>query len=272
MATPRRAVAFPATAPRFDLRAVLSSSQALYAFSILIGLLIWELTSRGVSHLVLAPPSAVFLRLAEGIASGVLPLALLHSLGALLVGYAIAIAIAVPLGFLMGRSEAAFTALDPVISSIYSLPPVAFIPFLIIWFGFYFPARVALIVLMSVFEMIVTISAGMRDVGPRLTDVARSFDAGRMTLFVKVILPASMPFIFTALRIGLVRSINAMITAELFFAAVNLGKLMKDDQHHFDSAGLLSIILMLSIFGLLAQEAFKIFEARMLPWHIRDAH
>ena len=68
------------------------------------------------------------------------------------------------------------------------------------------------------------------------------------------------------------RSINAMITAELFFAAVNLGKLMKDDQHHFDLAGLLSIILMLSIFGLIAQEAFKIFEARMLPWHIRDAH
>jgi hypothetical protein len=94
----------------------------------------------------------------------------------------------------------------------------------------------------------------------------RTADSG---LFRKVLLPASLPFLFTALRIGMARAVIAMITAELFFATVNLGKYMQAAQNRFDSAGLLAVLTILAVLGLLVQEGLKALEAHMLPWHVR---
>jgi len=123
--------------------------------------------------------------------------------------------------------------------------------------------------IMCVFDMLVTVAAGARNVPPNLIDVGRAFGADRKTVFRKVLLPASLPFLFTALRIGMVRAVIAMVTAELFFAAVNLGAYMQAAANRFDSAGLLAVLTILSVLGLLAQEGLKALEARLLPWHVR---
>jgi ABC-type nitrate/sulfonate/bicarbonate transport system permease component len=122
---------------------------------------------------------------------------------------------------------------------------------------------------MCVFDILVTVSAGARNVERNLIDVGRAFGAERWQLFRKVLLPASLPFLFTALRIGLVRAVIALITAELFFAAVNLGKYMQAAQNRFDSAGLLAVLTILAVVGLLAQEGLKALEGQLLPWHVR---
>jgi ABC-type nitrate/sulfonate/bicarbonate transport system permease component len=194
---------------------------------------------------------------------------LIHSLGALALGFLLAVAIALPLGLAIGRSPRLAAALDPVMTAIYAVPPVAMVPFLLIWFGLFFEARVALIFIMSFFEILVTVAAGGRNVDRALLDVGRSFGAGRRELFAYVVFPAALPFIFAGLRIGLVRGINGMITAELFFAAVNLGEIMKSAAQRFDTAGLLAIIVLLCLLGLLAQECIKHLEGRVLPWHVR---
>jgi NitT/TauT family transport system permease protein len=157
-----------------------------------------------------------------------------------------------------------------VVNALYAIPTVAFVPFLIIWFGLFFPGRTALVFLMCVFDMLVAVSAGARNVDPALINVGRSFGASRWQVFGKVLLPASLPFVFTALRIGLVRAVNAMITAELFFAAVNLGAYMQKAQNRFDSAGLLAVLTILCLLGLAVQEGIKALEARLLPWHVRQ--
>ncbi len=239
------------------------------AVSLLGGFLVWEFAAHGVSNAVFAPPSAVLVRLATDMASGTLPLALLGSLAHLAVGFALAVAVALPLGFAIGRSAKVAAMLDPVVSAIYAIPPVAMVPFLIIWFGLFFEARVALVFLMAFFEILVTVTAGARNVEPSLLAVGRSFGAGRVRLVTRVMLPASLPFVFTALRVGLVRGINAMITAELFLAAVNLGALMKHQAQRFDMAGLLSLVLLLCLLGLVAQEGLKFLESRLLPWHVQ---
>jgi len=226
--------------------------------------------ARELPRAVLAPPSAVAGRLFDGMRSGALPQAFLGALRHLALGYGLAIVVGVSVGFLMGRSAKAFHLLDPVVNAVYAIPPVAFVPFLVIWFGLFFQARVALVFLMCLFEVLITVSAGVRDVEPRLVDVGRSFGARRAALLVKVVFPAALPFLFTALRIGLVRAVNAMITAELFFAAVNLGGLMKDSASRFDTAGLLAVIVLVSGFGLVAQETLKAVEGRLLHW--RGAH
>jgi NitT/TauT family transport system permease protein len=247
-----------------------ASPWVLYPLSILGGLVVWEFLARHVSQAVLSPPSVVAVHLAADIVKGNLTLAFARALGPLFLGFALAFVVAIPVGFLMGRNEIAFQALDPLINAIYVIPPVAFVPFLIIWFGLFFPARVALVFLMCVFEMLVTVTAGVRDVNPEFVDVGRSFGAPWTALLGKVLFPATLPFLFTALRIGLVRGISAMITAELFFAAVNLGEIMKQSARNFDTAGLLGVIVVLSGFGLVAQEGLKALEARVLPWRIHQ--
>jgi ABC-type nitrate/sulfonate/bicarbonate transport system permease component len=241
----------------------------LYTFSLIAGLAIWEIYARTLPNIVLAPPSAVISSLVQGFFSGEIARALAGSLGALLLGYALAVIIGVPLGFLIGRSKRASEMAEPVMNAIYAIPPVAFVPFLIIWFGLFFQARIALIFLMAIFEIVVTVAAGAANLEPSLLNVGRSFGASRAKMLRSVVMPASLPFIFAGLRLGLVRAINGMITAELFFAAVNLGKIMKDAASRFDTAGLLAIILLLCLLGLLAQEGLKWLEGRLMPWYIR---
>lgn len=246
-----------------------ASALALTGLSLITGLVLWELAARDVSRVVFAPPSAVLVRLGADIVSGVLPLALRGSLTHLAVGFVLAVALALPLGFAIGRSARIAAMADPVLNAIYAIPPVAMVPFLILWFGLFFEARAALVFLMSFFEILVTVAAGARNVEPTLLAVGRSFGARRARLVTRVMLPASLPFVFAALRVGLARAINAMITAELFLAAVNLGALMKHSAQRFDTAGLLSVIVLLCLVGLVAQAGLKGLEARLLPWHVR---
>ena len=241
----------------------------LYGLSLLGGLIVWELIAAHFSKVVLSPPTTVARHLHAHTINLELPRLLWASLGHTFLGYGIAVAVAVPLGFLMGRSERVFAMFDPIVNALYSIPTIAFVPFFVIWFGLFFPARTALVVIMCIFDILVTVSAGARNVERNLIDVGRAFGAGRWDLFRKVLLPASLPFLFTALRIGMVRAVIAMITAELFFAAVNLGKYMQAAQNRFDSAGLLAVLTILAVVGLLAQEGLKALETRLLPWHFR---
>ena len=129
--------------------------RSVYLVSIVIGLIAWELFARGLPRIVLPPPSAVLVRLVEDLLDGKLTVALLNALPAMLVGSGLALAVGIPVGFALGRNRTVAEMFDPVINAIYAVPPVAFVPFLIIWFGLYFWARVALIFLMSVFEIII---------------------------------------------------------------------------------------------------------------------
>jgi ABC-type nitrate/sulfonate/bicarbonate transport system permease component len=245
------------------------NAPALALVSLATGLLLWEAAARDVQRVVFAPPSAVLTRLATDTLSGQLPIALLGSLAHLTIGYVLAVALALPLGFAIGRNAKVAAMADPVLNALYAVPPVATVPFILLWFGLFFEARVALVFLMSFFEILVTVAAGARNVDPSLIAAGRSFGARGARLVTRVMLPASLPFVFAALRVGLVRAINAMITAELFFAAVNLGALMKHSAQRFDTAGLLAVIVLLCLVGLAAQEGLKALEARLLPWHVR---
>ena len=242
----------------------------VYPLSFLFGLLVWELVASQLPNVVFASPSRVFIHIVNATISGVLPKAFLNSIRHMLLGLGLSLAVAIPLGFLMGRNETVFHMFDPVVNAIFSIPSITFVPFLIIWFGLFFEARVALVFVMSVFDVLVTVAAGARNIEPALINVGRSFAAGRKDMFFKVMIPASLPFMFTAVRIGTVRCINAMITAELFFAAVNLGQYMEDASAYFDAPAMLAVVFLLALFGLGAQEGIKWAETKLLPWHVRD--
>jgi ABC-type nitrate/sulfonate/bicarbonate transport system permease component len=243
----------------------------LFPVSIAGGLALWEMGSRLVPSSLLPPPSAVAMRLLELTADGSLPLALLSSLQHMVIGYLIAVALAVPIGILLGRSPSAATALEPVLNALYAIPPVAFVPFLIVWFGLYMEGRIALVVAMCFFEILINVHQGVKNIDRGLIETAVSFGSRGVPFYRMVILPASMPFIFTGLRVGMGRAVNAMITAELFFAAVNLGEMLKNTGNAFDTASMFAIIVTVSVFGLVCQEGVRQAERLALPWHHREA-
>ncbi|MXU66037.1 ABC transporter permease [Oceanomicrobium pacificus] len=255
---------------RIRMRDIFASSWLPYLASICAGLMLWQLISTQLPGVIFASPVAVADHLVGAFASGDLPARFANSLRHMILGLGLALLVAVPLGMLMGRSETAFHMCNPVLTALFAIPSVAFVPFLIIWFGVFFEARVALVFVMCVFDILITVTAGARNIEPRVIQAARSFGANRRTTFFSVLLPASYPFLMTALRIGTIRAVNGMITAELFFAAVNLGEYMEDASSVFDSAAMLSVVFCLSLFGLLAQELVKWAEARLLPWHVRS--
>lgn len=254
---------------RYLSRTIWNRPYVVYPLSFLFGAIVWELVARQLPGVIFAPPTAVLAHFIGATVSGELPSLFVNSLAHMTIGYVLGVAVAIPIGFWMGRSETAFHMFDPIVNALYSIPTIAFVPFLIVWFGLFLEGRAALVFVMVVFDVIVTVSAGARNIEPGYVNVARSFGASRRDLFFKVMIPASLPFVFTGLRIGIVRAVNGMITAELFFAAVNLGKYMIDAASAFDSAALLTVILLLALFGLALQEFILWLEPRLLPWHVR---
>lgn len=242
----------------------------IYFLSFAFGLLVWEIIASQLPAVIFASPSAVFGHLYEGFANGELPSRFAASLQHATLGLILALVVAIPLGFLMGRNETAFHMFDPVVNAFFSIPSIAFVPFLIIWFGVFFEGRVALVFVMCVFDILVTVAAGARNIEPRIINVARSFSASRWDTFRKVLMPASYPFLLTAVRIGTVRAVNAMITAELFFANVNLGEYLEDASADFNAPAMLAVVFLLAVFGLALQELIKWAEGWLLPWHVRD--
>lgn len=238
----------------------------LYSVSLIAGLLVWAAVAQGYSSFVLAPPWAVFARVWQLTLSLELPRALFGALQHMALGYVIACAIAFPIGLLMGRVRAVHDLLDPVVNLIYAVPSVAWAPFIMIWCGLYFEARVTLVVMMCTFDMIIVVSAGARDADPRLIAVGRAFGASAWQQVRLVLWPQSLPFLFAALRIGIVRAVNAMITAELFLAAVNLGAIMKQSAVRLDSAAVLGVLAVLSLLGLGLHELLLLIERRICIW------
>jgi ABC-type nitrate/sulfonate/bicarbonate transport system permease component len=255
---------------RTALQPLLNRPGWLYPLSFLFGLLVWQAVASQLPDVIFASPAAVLEHIVAGTLSGEFPLLFAQSLQHMLLGLALALVVAIPLGFLMGRNETAFQMFDPVVNAMFSIPSVAFVPFLVIWFGVFFEARVALVFVMCVFDILVTVSAGARNIEPKILQVANSFAVPRRYLFSKVLLPASLPFLVTAIRIGTVRAVNAMITAELFFATVSLGEYMEDASAVFDAPAMLSVVFLLALFGLACQEGIKWAEGRLLPWHVRE--
>lgn len=237
--------------------------------SVLVGVAIWQGIATQVSGLVLPSPVEVVMKLGDTAFLGRLLPAFGNFLFSLGVGFAISLAIAIPVGTLLGRSSVLSRMFEPTITAIYAIPPVAFVPFLVVWFGLFFEARVALVVLMTVFDMLIVIIAGARDVRSNLIDVGRSFGASRLERFRLIVFPALLPFLFAALRVGIARAINGMITAELFFAAVNLGKLIKRAGQNFDTATVFLIVVSVSILGLVCQTILTRLERRLLHWNIK---
>jgi NitT/TauT family transport system permease protein len=238
--------------------------------AIVIVLVGWELLGRQVNPLFMSYPSAIARAAVVLIANGELLTALQSSLQTLLIGFVSASIIGVLIGLFIGRYRSVDAATDWLVNALYATPLIAIIPLVILWFGLGDAAKLFIVTLLAVFPVLINTAAGVRNVPPALIDVSAAFAANERQVFTKIILPASLPFMMTGLRLGIGRAIIGMVAAEFFTAITGLGALIVKYGNQYDTASMFVPILVLMLLGVGLTAAVRTLEDRIAPWRARD--
>ena len=211
----------------------------------------WELGARSVESLLIP----TFLETVSAVArlayDDRLWSALLVSNQALVVGFVIALVLGVPLGLAMGRLRTVERVSNVYLNILLVSPLAAIIPLLIMSVGIGFASRVILIVLFAVLVMIVNARAGVRQIDPRLIEMARSFGATELDIWRRILLPGSIPAIMSGIRISIGRAVEGMVIVELLMVAVGLGGLILTFRGRFQGDLLFATIIYVIIEALL---------------------
>lgn len=234
----------------------------------LVGLIVlWWLVSLTQPEYFLPGPQPVFESLWEiAIVTGELWVALRLSILSLLIGGGMALFVGILLGVLMGAQRTVEHAFDLYVNGLYVAPVSALTPILIFWFGIDLAPRVATVFIFAVPEIIITCYQGAKHTPRTFVEVARAFGATDREIFWKVIIPHEIPFIITAIRLGLGRAIKGMVLAELVVSTTGLGDLISFYSHNFYTASLVAILLVLMLIGVLGTALVRHFEVAMAPW------
>lgn len=252
---------------RVAIRKGLISWERLAQLLIVVGLLVaWEIAGRRLGDFFLAPPSQLVDATRDVVASGELWRAFLDSLKSLLAGFGLCAAVGIGLGYLMGWYKPVAKVLDPFVSAAYVVPVAALVPVIIIWFGLGFTSRLLTVFLFSVFEVLVSTYTGVKNVDPMLIDVGRSFGAGRMHLFRRVVFFASLPYIFAGLRMGAARAIKGMVVAELLFAVTGLGGAIQTAANYYRTDKVFVYVIVIAIIGIAMSAGIQLLERLATPW------
>jgi ABC-type nitrate/sulfonate/bicarbonate transport system permease component len=230
----------------------------------------WEVLGRRVSPVFLSYPTAI---VKAGIAmalSGELTDALAMSLQTLVVGFLLASFTGVILGLLIGRYKFVDAATDWLINALYATPLVAIIPLVILWFGLGNEAKLFIVSILTVFPVLINTAAGVRNVPQALIDVSTAFAANERQVFMKIILPAAVPYMMTGLRLGIGRAIIGMVVAEFFTAITGLGAVIVKYGNQYDTASMFVPILVLMLLGVVLTYGVRRLEEMFAPWRNVD--
>ena len=185
------------------------------------------------------------------------------SLSEFAIGFALAIGIGVPLGLLLGRFPVLRYLLDPPIMAIYATPHLALLPIIVVWLGIGMQSKIAVAFVGGVIPILVNSMAGVRGVERSWVVAARSFCAGERDVFVKVILPASLPSVILGIRLGLSRAVLGVIVAEMYQSQAGVGNEIMRYGSEFRTDQLLFNVLLVSLFGFTATSAVRALEEKL---------
>ena len=188
------------------------------------------------------------------------------------VGFALAVIIAVPLGLWMGWVAGAFSTLNPLFQILRPISPIAWIPIAILWFGVGNASPIFLIFMSSVFPMVVQTTAGVHTIERRYLRAAENFGVSRRTLFLQVIIPATLPQIIVGMRIGLGVAWLVVVAAEMIALRSGLGYLIIDSRNAGNRYDLvIGGMVIIGLIGLMLDGAMRLLESlRIVRW--RYAH
>ncbi len=230
--------------------------------------LIWEYlgTSGLVNPLFISSPSKIFHAAIVMIQQGDIWNDLYVSGTEFVIGFVIAIVIGIPLGMILGWYKTAYYLLDPFVTAFNATPRIALTPLFIIWFGIGIWSKVALVFLGAIFPIILNTFSGVRTIDELLLRAAHSFGANDRKIFKTIVLPGSVPFILSGLRLGLGRALVGIVVGEMVAATAGIGYSMAVAGATFQTDKLFVGVLILTAFGVLFTEGLNRLEHRFDAW------
>jgi ABC-type nitrate/sulfonate/bicarbonate transport system permease component len=227
----------------------------------------WQLESEHVSQAVLAAPSSV--------ASATYHLTvvnhqifgpLLNSLELLLAGFALAVALGIPLGLAMGRFRWFENVTDPYVSFLYALPHVCFVPLMVVWLGFGFKFGLAYVTLSAIFAVIINTMQGVKSIDPEYIAAGRSFCASERTIMRTIIIPGATPFMVAGARLAFSVSWIGVIVSEVLSSQTGLGGMIDTFSNNYQTADMFVPVLFIAAISVIILQISTRYQQRLTPW------
>jgi NitT/TauT family transport system permease protein len=222
--------------------------------SLLLWALVWEIFGRSGASLVIPPLSNIFARIMEIVPTPSFMNALWITGRSFLLGNAIAVAVGVPLGIVMGRSMVADRILLPWVNMFLSAPLTALVPVIMVLFGLGEKTIVLTVVLFAVWIIVLDARAGVRGISPSLVEMARSFGAGPWQAFSRIYIWAALPEILSGVRLGMIRAVKGVVIGQLLVSIVGFGSLFELYSSRFLMEHFWALLFVLFLFAFTLNE------------------
>jgi len=204
-----------------------------------------------------------------GYAGGTLPQQVWFSARLVLAGFAVAAITGVPLGILMGMSRRAEAFINPAFLVIRPIPPLAWIPLAILWFGLGNGAKIFVIWFGAFVPALINTYTGVRSIDPGLIAAARVHGARSWHVLFEVVVPGALPLIFTGLRLALQASWTALVAAELVGAFYGLGRVLMTAARDIYPGMIAAAMICVALMGAGMTYLLGLAEAKATPWRYR---
>ena len=233
-------------------------------------LLIWEIgcTLFNVPEFVLPKPTVVLAALVQW--AGPIWFHASHTLITTVLGFAISVGAGVLIGIAVGSSRLAYRGFYPMLVGFNSIPKVAIVPVLVIWFGIGVVPAVLTAFLMSFFPIAVNVATGLATVEPEMEDVLRSLGAKPRDIILKVGLPRALPYFFASLKVAITLAFVGTVVSETLGANAGLGYMIALEGASFRMANVYAALLLLAFEGVLMYALFAWIEQYFTRWAFRS--
>ena len=245
------------------LRARLPGILALAGFILLWQLIIIVFDLRPI---LFPGPSLVWQAFVDAAADGSLVRESAFSLSAMAIGLVWALVVGIPLGLWIGMSPTTDLVTSPYLWAFFATPRLALAPLMILWLGFGLETKIWLVFLSAVIPLMLSCKDGVQTADSSLIAAARSFGAGRMALFAKVIAPSTLPFIASGIRNGISRGFVGLLVIELTVGSGGIGTEVMRSMRAFDTARMFAFALVLVVVALALISLSKRLESYASRW------
>lgn len=236
--------------------------------SLAAGIALWEVVGRNANPAFMVSLSETLVRLWEIYQSGQLMRQFAESASLFVCGFVLALVVGMPLGLLLARVRLLRVATEPYIMVLYATPMVALIPFILSLMGFGFAPKVLVVFLFAIFPVLYNTIEGARSIRPELIEVARAFRSSEYALWREVMLPYTLPFTMTGVRLAIGRGLVGMVAAEFFLSSTGLGQLIMTAGQNFDTPGVFAIILVIGLIGVGMMRIGLMLEQHFARWRV----
>ncbi len=237
-----------------------------------IGLmLLWEGLSRVVRRIIFTSPARALDAFTEMVRDGSLLEAWQETLFVLVTALTIAAILGVTLGILLGRYRTVSDLFEPELNAVFMTPRIALLPIITLWLGFGDPAKILVVFLFSFFDIFFTVRNGVRTIDAEYIEVSRAYCVSERTMLLKVVLPASIPFVITGLRLGLLHGMVGVVLAGFFLENNGIGGLVFEFAANFKVPFLFASLLTVMLVGVTMNQSLRWLERRVAPWRAESA-